>query len=101
MTKYVVLFEDDEDFAHQRATFMSEHLAFLEDHASSIKAAGPLAHSESGSGAGGMWLLDADHTEDVTHLIKKDPFWPTGLRKSFQILAWTQVFSDDQRRAIS
>ena len=100
MAKYVVLFEDNDDFAHQRPKFMNEHLAFLEDHTSSIEAAGPLVHCESASSAGGMWLVNADHVEDVTLLIEKDPFWPTGLRKSFQILAWAQVFSDGKRQAI-
>jgi hypothetical protein len=30
-------------------------------------------------------------------LIKEDPFWPTGLRKSVCILAWNQVFADGRR----
>jgi uncharacterized protein YciI len=29
--------------------------------------------------------------------VKKDPFWPTGLRKSVRILAWKQVFADGRR----
>lgn len=74
MATFVVLFEDDEAFAHQRAKFMDEHLGFLENHASSIKAAGPLSNSENGAGAGGIWLVDADHTEEVADLVERDPF---------------------------
>ena len=100
MTKFVVLFEDDEAFAHQRAAFMSEHLAFLEEHTSHIEAAGPLSNSENASNAGGMWLVDADHADDVKHLIETDPFWSTGLRKNFRVLVWTRVFSNGQRSAL-
>lgn len=100
MAKFVVLFEDDDDFAQQRAEFMEEHLGFLEDHASSIKAAGPLTNSENGVGAGGIWLVDADHSEDVADLVERDPFWPTGLRKSFKILSWKQVFCAGQRQPV-
>ena len=30
-------------------------------------------------------------------LVEADPFWPTGLRKSIQILEWTQVYVDGQK----
>ena len=101
MTKFVVLFEDDDNFAHQRANFMSQHLAFLEKNTSSIEAAGPLSHSEDGSGAGGLWLVDAADRDDVLHLVEQDPFFSTGLRKSFRILSWKQVFSNGQRQSFA
>lgn len=100
MAKFVVLFQDNEDFAHQRAKHMDKHLGFLEEHSLAINAAGPLTDSQNGAGAGGMWLVDVDSLEDVAELIQRDPFWPTGLRKSFQILSWQQVFCDGQRQPI-
>jgi uncharacterized protein YciI len=33
----------------------------------------------------------------VDALVRNDPFWPTGLRKSVRILAWAQVFADGER----
>jgi hypothetical protein len=33
----------------------------------------------------------------VQALVEADPFWPTGLRKSIQILEWTQVYVDGQK----
>jgi hypothetical protein len=32
----------------------------------------------------------------VRRLCERDPFWPTGLRKSVRILEWRQVFADGQ-----
>jgi uncharacterized protein YciI len=94
---YAVLFEDNPKLgADVRRQYMPKHLAFLERNASRIKAAGPL-RSASGAAAGGLWLVEADNPEAVEALVKEDPFWPTGLRRSVRILCWSQVFSDGKR----
>ncbi|MEX3791408.1 YciI family protein [Paraburkholderia sp. BR14374] len=94
---FAVLFEDDNNCAADvRARYMPAHLDFLSTHASMIRAAGPLRRHE-GSGAGGLWLVDADSADEVDRLVKTDPFWPTGLRRSVRILIWKQVFADGAR----
>lgn len=94
---FIVLFEDNTGLgADIRQQHMPAHLAFLEDNASRITAAGPLKTAE-GEAAGGLWVVEADDAEDVDRLVKTDPFWPTGLRKSVRILAWTQVFANGKR----
>ena len=96
--KFLVLFEDAPDApADLRQRHMGAHLDFLEAHAGSVAAAGPL-HRADGTGAGGVWVVDADGAEAVEALIRADPFYPTGLRKSWQVLRWTQVFADGARR---
>lgn len=94
--RFVVLFEDNPEAVSQRGKHMPAHLAFLEKHSSSVLAAGPLKASD-GSGAGGLWLVEAADSEAVDALVKGDPFWPTGLRKSVRILAWAQVFAEGRR----
>lgn len=95
--KYVVLFEDNPVAGGQvRAAHMPAHLAFLEGHSDRIAAAGPLADGDGGA-AGGLWVVEADGADAVRALVEEDPFWPTGLRKSVRILAWTQVFADGRR----
>lgn len=95
--KYIILFEDsrsaDPDIRKKK---MPAHLAFLEDHADQIDAAGPL-HTSDGKGAGGIWIVETENEDAADQLVKKDPFWPTGLRKSYQILAWTQVYAQGKR----
>jgi uncharacterized protein YciI len=95
---YAVMFEDNEENAGKRGEFMKEHLAFLESKARQISAAGPMKDAKTGSPAGGMWLVSAQNREEVIDLVMADPFWPTGLRKSFKILEWTKVHAVGARR---
>ena len=90
---FAVLFEDDPAApADLRARHMAAHLDFLEREAEAVGAAGPL-FERNGDGAGGLWLVEAENRSAVEALIERDPFWPTGLRKSQRILAWRQVFA--------
>lgn len=94
---YVVLFEDNANLGTDlRRQHMPAHLSFLEKNAARIKAAGPL-RAQSGDPAGGLWIVEADSAEVVDTLVKEDPFWPTGLRRSVRILSWGQVLADGKR----
>ncbi len=95
--KFVVLFEDNPGTGVEvRSKHMPQHLAFLERHSANVETAGPLKNQD-GSGAGGIWIVDAGNEKEVRKLVEEDPFWPTGLRKSVRILSWTQVFAGGQR----
>jgi uncharacterized protein len=94
---YVVLFEDNASLGTDiRRQHMPAHLSFLEKNAARIKAAGPL-RAPSGEPAGGLWVLEAESPSVVDALVKNDPFWPTGLRRSVRVLTWAQVFADGRR----
>lgn len=95
--KFIVTFEDNDELSHMRQKHMAEHLSFLEANQGSIEAAGPLFRIESNEGAGGIWIVEADSGEAVHDLVKNDPFWPTGLRKSYTVLGWKQVFANGSR----
>jgi uncharacterized protein len=94
---YAIWFEDDTTRAEARTQHMPGHLAFLERNAHLIRAAGPLIDVASCGAAGGLWLVEADKLEEVRALYESDPFWPTGLRKSVQVLEWRQVFAAGKR----
>lgn len=95
--KFIVLFEDHPDAAPDiRKTHMSRHLAFLETHRDQFEAAGPLSDLTD-AGRDGLWIVEAEREEDVERLIREDPFWPTGLRKSWSILKWKQVYANGSR----
>jgi len=89
---YIVLFEDSPTADPEiRRTHMQAHLSFLGDHAGQVLAAGPL-HDDLGASAGGLWIVQTEDAATVESLVLQDPFWPTGLRASYRILLWTQVF---------
>jgi len=91
---FIILFEDDATLGPEvRRKHLPDHLDFLKQHADVISAAGPLAEID-GVPAGGIWLVSADDAEAADALVRKDPFWLTGLRQSVRILPWTKVFED-------
>ncbi len=93
--KFVVLFQDSIDADPGiRKAHMSAHLDFLDKNG--VEAAGPLADPDN-SGRDGLWILDAKSISDVDALVRQDPFWPTGLRASYSIIPWTQVYRDGKR----
>ena len=94
---YAVFFTDNPDHAEARSRLMPDHLAFLERNGHAVRAAGPLRDAATGEGAGGLWLVEAESAEAVRQLYESDPFWPTGLRRSIRVLAWTRVFADGRR----
>ncbi len=91
---FILLFEDNEEYADMRRQYMTEHLKFLTRNKKNIHSAGPLRDSESGMPSGGIWIVEAEDKDRVQALVEQDPFWPTGLRKSVKILEWTRVFND-------
>lgn len=95
--RFTVLFTDNEDFADKRQEFMANHLAFLKSNSDSIQAAGPMFHTD-GTGAGGMWVVEAATAQDVTRLVEEDPFFPTGLRKAIEIREWRLVFEHGETK---
>jgi hypothetical protein len=93
---FVVLFEDNPEVKGDvRKELMPIHQDFQEK-SGVIRQAGPLRAAD-GTPAGGMWVVDTDSFDAVEKLIKADPFWPTGLRKSYRILSWTKMLEGGKR----
>ncbi len=89
--KFVVIFEDASTANPDiRSKFMQQHLSFLDEN--KVEAAGPLTDPED-KGRDGLWIVEAEHPDDVEKLVRNDPFWPTGLRQSYTILPWKQVYA--------
>jgi uncharacterized protein YciI len=100
MMIFVVLLEDAPGRGNEvRRQHMPAHLDILERNAAAIKAAGPLRDGD-GAPAGGLWLVDAASREQVDCLVREDPFWPMGLRRSVRVLAWHRVFADGIRLGV-
>lgn len=95
--KFIILFEDAPDAAPDiRNTHMAKHLDFLERNSDKIDAAGPLSDADR-QGCDGLWIVEARTVGEVDQLVHEDPLWPTGLRKSYSIIKWKQVYADGVR----
>ena len=95
--KFIILFEDAPDADPDiRKTHMMKHLKFLEENSDKIEAAGPLSDA-AGHGRDGLWIIEAGSEDEAEKLVHEDPFWPTGLRKSYSIIKWKQVYLDGAR----
>lgn len=93
--QYVVLFENNpETCVTIRLSYLPLHIAFLQRHSHAIEAAGTLSDGSDPAHAA-MWVLEAENEAEVERYVREDPFWPTGLRKSFKIMRWRQWFSPD------
>ena len=95
--KYVILFEDNDEFAHMRQQHMADHLEFLGRNSDMIESAGPMREADGVTPAGGIWIVEAEDAAQVQALVEEDPFYPTGLRQSIRILEWTQVYANGQK----
>ncbi|HQU68127.1 MAG TPA: YciI family protein [Albidovulum sp.] len=95
--RYIILFEDAPDAdPGLRIKNMPAHLDFLESAAPQLLSAGPLRDGD-GQPAGGLWIVEAESLAEVEDLIRRDPLFATGLRKSWAVHAWTRVFDHGQR----
>ena len=94
---HIILFEDSPTAdPNIRSRHMQEHLAFLERNSTCIQAAGPLLDAD-GALKGGLWLVDVSVASEADRLVRQDPFWTTGLRLSYSVLRWKQVFAGGRR----
>lgn len=94
--RFIVQFTDNEEFAHKRQEHMQDHLAFLGQNKETVLSAGPLFDLDSGDGAGGLWIVEAESEAVVQSLVEEDPFYPTGLRQDIKILQWKVVFESGE-----
>ncbi|MTH99969.1 MULTISPECIES: YciI family protein [Alphaproteobacteria] len=91
---HIILFKDNPSAdPGLRQTHMASHLDFLQANRDRIAGAGPLFKT-AGESAGGLWLVNEANPNEVERMIREDPFWPTGLRLSHQVLRWNVVFAN-------
>ena len=98
--KLLILFQDNPDIdPNIRTIHMKSHLEFLCSHSNVVLAAGPV-HKIDGCPNGGLWLVEVDTIAEAEALVRADPFWPSGLRKSYEFRKWTQVFADGEPKIL-
>ena len=90
---FAVRFQDIDDPMPIRNANYDAHMAWLEENAESIVAAGPLRAGGSDSApVGALWLVRADDFASAERLIAGDPFMKAGLRAKTEILLWSKGY---------
>jgi uncharacterized protein YciI len=84
---FVVLCNDKPDHLQVRLDNRSDHLAFLGEHNSTVKLAGPLLSGE-GNPIGSMLIIDCADETSARHFLDKDPYARAGLFASVELKPW-------------
>lgn len=87
--RWVAVFEDAPDKLGVREAFTAAHKAYLHENHGAIVDAGGLRATPGEAPRGGLWVVDAESRDAV---VRQDPFFRNGLRKSFRIYAWGDAF---------
>jgi uncharacterized protein YciI len=69
------------------------HLAYVRDHMTGVRAAGPLLDAD-GAMCGSMFLIDADDEAQVEAFSQADPYRQAGLFARIDIRHWRQTVGE-------
>ena len=93
---FIVQFEDiytdHPERLPERAQHMPAHLAFLVQHKDQVIAAGAPRPAEDAMPIVGIWIVNAPSKAGAEALLRQDPFWIAGLRKSVRVSHWARAF---------
>ena len=89
---FAVIFEDHADKPEVRKTMLPDHVAWLGLHRDKILVGGSLRESMDANPVGGLWIVEATGHPEIEELLQTDPFYTSGLRKSWAIRHWTKAF---------
>jgi hypothetical protein len=74
-----------------RLSTRAAHLAFLEQHAASVKLGGPLLDAAGDKPIGSLLILDCENEAAARALLARDPYAEAGLFASVDIKPWRRV----------
>ena len=98
---FAVRFYNRLDQDEARRKHLKEHLDWLRDHEKVIFIGGSLRNTTDGQTVGGLWLVEAAHSDEVELLIESDPFSIHGVRDRHEILQWTNALSGSKEKGVT
>jgi uncharacterized protein YciI len=91
---FAAIFEDHLDRKAVRDAAMAAHLAWLDRHRKQVLMAGALRPEPDGTATGGLWIIEAASRAEAERICTEDPFFTSGLRKSFRLESWSRGFPE-------
>ena len=89
---FVIRCTDKPGSAALRAANRPDHLAYLERHASSILAAGPLLSEDGAATLGSLLIMEFADRDAVERFAAGDPYARAGLFAEVAIMPWRKVY---------
>lgn len=74
-----------------RLATRAAHLAFLEEHAASVKLGGPFLNSAGEKPIGSLLILDCENEAAARALLEADPYAKAGLFTSVELKPWKRA----------
>ncbi len=93
---FAVRFTDKPNTKHIREQFLEAHISWLDERRDSILVAGSLRENLGLNPVGGLWIVEANSKNEVSEILKSDPFWVNDLRDNVEIYHWSKAFPDEK-----
>ena len=88
---FAITFTDKIGYGEVRAANLQAHIDWLEKNKEVVPVGGSLRHEIGETPIGGLWIAEAESKAQLEELIRTDPFFIAGLRKSYEILHWSKA----------
>lgn len=87
---------DDIERGHLRKELRQVHLAYVQQQAGIVLAAGAKLNDDGTDAGGGVYIVDVDTREEAERFIAGDPFHAHGLFREVRVQRWRKAFFDRQ-----
>jgi uncharacterized protein YciI len=88
---FAVLFTDKPGHGALRSEQLSAHIDWVEAHGDAVLVAGSLRAEPEEVPKGGLWIVEAPSKQAVLELMRSDPFYVCGLRRSVEVFHWSKA----------
>jgi len=85
---HALIYIDRDGAGERRAALRSVHLSYLRDHASDLKAAGPLLDA-NGSPCGSLLIFQTEFPQALEALASHDPYVTGGVIETVKVARWS------------
>jgi uncharacterized protein YciI len=92
---FAILSKDDPEQLSVRGTHSAEHVSYLEQHTTSILAAGALRREDGAVPMGGLWIVEAQSAQATQALVEADSFFREGLHLAVHVRHWGRAAWSD------
>ncbi|MET1114094.1 MAG: YciI family protein [Comamonas sp.] len=85
---------DEPSQAHLRTEMRAPHLAYLQERAHLVLAAGAKLNDDGSTAGGGVYIVEVETRAEAERFIQGDPFHIAGLFSQVRVQRWRKAFFD-------